>query len=236
MRYFACVRGLMLAGSLAVVCGCQPTVSPQAEDSPAPDGSMVSPTPDASPTPAPESPAAASPTAPTQISATGLGVAELGMTFGELKAAMPEATFTVESPFMVDFDAIAVAQDGEVQFYILYLAGDTFDDTAVLQGLLTENPEYRTAEGIGPGSPIAEAEAVYGNAILAYNTDNESREYVRFAQHPAGNLAFRTGTGPEAGLYPDVDASYHETEDYRPDATIQSAMIICLTEDCTAPE
>ncbi|WP_439343136.1 hypothetical protein [Vacuolonema iberomarrocanum] len=235
MHYSAFVRGLMLAGSLVFFLGCQETTPPVAGDTPSPDESVVAP-PTEEESPSPETPEAPTETSATEISATAFGIAELGMTLGDLKAALPDATFEVQSPFIVDFDAIAVSQDGEVQFYILYLAGDTFDDTGVIQGMLTESPTYQTAEGIGPGSSIADAEAVYGNAIVAYNTENESREYVRFEQHPANNLAFGTGSGPEAGIYPDVDAPYRETEEYRPDATIQSAMIICLTDDCTAPE
>lgn len=231
----AVIRSLLLVGSLVMLLGCQETTPPTAGDTPTTDESVTAP-PTEDGSPSEETPGASPDASSTQISATAFGIAELGMTLGDLKAALPEATFEVQSPFMVDFDAIAVSQNGEVQFYILYLAGDTFDDNAIIQGMLTENPAYRTAEGIGPGSPIAEAEAAYGNATLAYNTENESREYVRFEQHPAGNLAFGTGSGAEAGVYPEVDASYHETEEYRPDATIQSAMIICLTEDCAPPQ
>ncbi|MEO1146729.1 MAG: hypothetical protein AAFY26_14175 [Cyanobacteria bacterium J06638_22] len=235
MHYSTFFRGLMLAGSLVFFLGCQEPIPPVEGDTPSPDESVVAP-PTEEESPSPETPEAPPEASSTEISAMAFGVAELGMTLGELKAELPDATFEVQSPFLVDFDAIAVSQNGEAQFYILYLAGDTFDDTGVIQGMFTDNPAYQTAEGIGPGSAIADAEAVYGNAILAYNVENESREYVRFEQHPANNLAFGTGSGAEAGIYPEGDAPYRETEEYRPDATIQSAMIICLTDDCTAPE
>ncbi|MBD1911363.1 hypothetical protein H6G02_19165 [Leptolyngbya sp. FACHB-16] len=158
------------------------------------------------------------------------------MTLGDLKRALPGATFEVKSPFMVDFDAIAVSQDNATQFYILYLAGDTFEDTDTVQGLLTDNSSFRTDQGVGPGSSIADAEGAYGNATLSYNTENESREYVRFENHPSPNLAFYTGTGSEAGVYPEQESSFHETQDYRPEATIKSVMVICLREGCAAPQ
>jgi len=227
MRHPVLFRGLMV-GSLLLVTGCPTATPPVAEISP-PVETVVSPIPEEPPEP--EVAVSPSPTA-SEISAAGIGKAQLGMTLGDLKQAMPDATFEVTSPFMVDFDAIAVSQDDAVQFYILYLAGDTLNDTDPIQGVLTNNPTFRTAAGVGPGSPIAEAEAAYGNATLSYNTENESREYVRFENHPSPNLAFYTGTGGEAGIYPEIDDSFHETQEYQPEAMIQSVMVICLREGC----
>ena len=172
------------------------------------------------------------------ISDRGIGVARLGMTLGELKDVLgAEAEFTVESPFMVDFDAIAVRQNGEVAYYVLYLAGETLTDADVIQGLLTDNPEFQTAEGVGAGTPIAAAEQVYGSANLSYNTLNESREYARFQRQPANNISFATGNGNQnpAGIYADTTGEYNETGDFREDATIQSVLVICLSEVCAPP-
>jgi hypothetical protein len=168
------------------------------------------------------------------LSPQGIGVAQLGMTLGTLKQQLSGAEFTVESPFIVDFDAIAVRQDGEVQFYILYLAGQSFTDSDVIQGLWTDNPAYQTTEGIGSGISIAAAEAAYGDATLSYNTDNESREYARFANQPASNLSFSTGNGAAnpAGIYASPASGYNETQEYRSEATIESILVVCLTEDC----
>ncbi|XQQ07801.1 MAG: hypothetical protein EDM05_62260 [Leptolyngbya sp. IPPAS B-1204] len=202
------------------------------------------PTPTTSPSPAPATPQSqpdqspatvASETEDRLISPRGIGAAQLGMTLGELKQKLgTEAEFTVESPFIVDFDAIAVRQAGEVQFYILYLAGQSFTDQDVIQGILTDNAKFRTAEDVGPGTLIADAEETYGNVTLSYNTDNESREYARFANQPAGNLSFSTGNGNAslAGIYASPTSDYNETEQFKPDAAIQSILVVCLTEDC----
>ncbi len=173
------------------------------------------------------------------ISQEGIGVAQLGMSFGELKAALPEdVDYIVESPFIVDFDAIAVRQEGDVQFYLLYLAGESFTDENIIQGVMTTNPDYQTAEGIGVGVLIREAEAVYGDATLSYNLANESREYVRFENHPAGNLAFGlygggAGTTDYAGIYATSTIEYNETQDYAENATIQTILVVCVAEACT---
>lgn len=173
------------------------------------------------------------------ISEDGIGLAQLGMTFGDLKAALPPDTeYIVESPFIVDFDAIAVTQGGDIQFYLLYLSGDSFTDEDIIQGVLTTNPAYTTAEGIGVDTPIQEAETRYGDATLSYNLANESREYVRFENHPAGNLAFGLrGGGADSndyqGIYPDSTAEYNETQEYVDGAAIQTVLAVCVSEACT---
>lgn len=203
--------------------------------SPAPS---VSTTPESSPL-SPET--AQSPVATTAeiekwvISPKGIGPAQLGMTFGALKQNLgSQVEYTVQSPFIVDFDAIAVRQDGEVLFYILYLAGQTLTDNDVIQGLLTQNSAFQTVEQVGPGTSLEAAEAVYGKATLSYNTENESREYARFANQPAGNLSFGTGNGNTitAGIYPAPASGYNETQQFRPEAAIESILVVCLTEDC----
>jgi hypothetical protein len=205
-----------------------PTLSP----SPKP---TVAPTTEPSPTASPSKPDASK---NALISTQGIGAARLGMTLGELKQILgPEADFTVKSPFIVDFDAIAVRQAGEVQYYILYLAGQSFTNNDVIQGLFTDNSKFHTPEGVGPGTSLKRAEQAYGKATLSYNTQNESREYARFDRQPAANLSFSTGNGnaAPAGIYPSPTKEYNETKEFRDDATVQSVLVVCLTEGCAPP-
>jgi len=160
------------------------------------------------------------------------------MTLGELKQKLgAEAQLTAQSPFMVDFDAIAIRQNGQVQYHILYLAGQTFGDRDLIQGLMTSNSGYKTAKDVGPGTLLTQAEAAYGKATLSYNTQNESREHVRFEQQPAPNLSFRTGTAGQqsAGIYPTSAGEYHETQQFKKDAAIDSVLVVCLSQECAAP-
>lgn len=176
-----------------------------------------------------------SPTNSAVISAEGIGPAQLGMTFADLKARLDtDVEFEVRSPFIVDFDAIAVSQAGEVQYYILYLQGQTFTDQDVIQGLFTDNPKLLTAQGVGSGTLIQQAIATYGAATLSYNTENESREYVRFADQPFANISFGTGSAPEnaAGIYANPVNGYNETSEFKPDSTIKSVLVVCLSENC----
>lgn len=226
----------VLAGLLIALAGCNKSPA----SSLLPSGGTSASSSDSSgaePTPNPNASAATSPTPAVQsttISAEGMGTARLGMTLGDLKQAMPTAEFSVKSPFIVDFDAIAVTQAGATQFHILYLAGSTFTDEDTIQGLLTDNPSFQTAQGVGPGSLIEQAEQVYGQATLSFNTQNESREYVRFQRQPAPSISFATGNGSQqsAGIYPSPSGELNETQQYQTDAKIQSILLVCLTDSC----
>jgi hypothetical protein len=171
-----------------------------------------------------------------KISAEGIGPAKLGMTFGQLKKALgANAEFKVKSPFMVDIDAIAVQQSGSVQYYILYPAGTTFSNSQVIESVVTENSDYRTDKGVGPGTPLKQAEAAYGDATLFFNTENESREYIKFANQPAVNISFRPNAPANqqyAGIYPSSSGSYQETKQYNPNASIRLVEVNCRGQSC----
>ncbi len=163
------------------------------------------------------------------ISTEGIGEVKLGMTLGEVKQKLGNRfQFSDKKPFMVDLDAVAVSQDGEVHFHILFWSYEGISDTKPIQFLLTENPMYRTTEGVGAGTPIAQAESVYGEATLNYNSENESREYVQFAQAPVSNLSFRSEGSPDNfdGIYVKfAESSYQETNNFKEKAAIGAIMI-----------
>lgn len=160
------------------------------------------------------------------------------MTLGQLKKVLAgKAEFKVKSPFIVDFDAIAVSQGGTDQYYILYPAGAPLPDSAVIEALVTDNPNYRTAQGVGPGTPLTQAEAVYGDASLAYNSLNESREYVKFAKFPSKAIAFRA-KAPQgqqfAGVYPASKTESKQTQEYQKSASISLVEVLCR-QNCPLP-
>lgn len=163
------------------------------------------------------------------ISSEGIGAVRLGMTIGQLKQVLgPNTEFRVQSPFMVDFNAIAVIQNQEVQYYILYPDGSNLTDADTIEFLLTDNPKYRTAQGIGPGTPLKEAESIHGKANLFYSNDDEMREYVSFASLRDQNIIFRssrlspTPSRQFSGIYasPPASSPRQETSQYRKDASI----------------
>lgn len=172
----------------------------------------------------------------TLITADRLGPARLGMTLGELKADIQQTigegvTFDPVPNFMVDLGAIAINQEGETLFYVLHFATEPLTDSDPVALLLTTNPQFKTAAGVGPGTRLSVAEAAYGEATLAHNTDNEMRESVRFANAQTDSITFRTNgfsasNGGLAGLYGEPTAgSFYETTQYRDDATIRAVML-----------
>lgn len=234
MKYLIRAAGLSLCLLMPLwLASCnEATPESDASNSTAPETAVTE-----SPTATPEESPSIPETNPDSnlISGDGIGAAKLGMTLGELKQILGDtAEFEVQAPFIVDFDAIAVRQNGEIQYYVLYLAGQSLADSDPIQGLLTTNPAFQTAEGVGVGTLVSDAEAAYGDATLAYSTENESREYVRFDNHPASNLSFGTGNGSTeaAGIYPDPRSEYNETQEYQDTAAIESVLVVCFTEAC----
>lgn len=173
--------------------------------------------------------AAAKPSSPSvAISDRTIGEAKVGMTFGQLKQALGStAQFKVESPFMVDFDAVAVSRSGKVQYRIIYAAGTKLKDTDVIQLLMTENANYKTLQGVGPGMTLKQAEAIYGKATLSYNVDNEMRENVIFAKQPTRKIMFvpKADGKQFAGVYGAGQGGFYQTNKYQPNAAIKSVMV-----------
>ncbi|MCW6052556.1 hypothetical protein K4039_21390 [Lyngbya sp. CCAP 1446/10] len=168
------------------------------------------------------------PSASLAISDRTIGEAKIGMTFGQLKQALGStAQFQVESPFMVDFDAVAISRSGKVQYRIIYAAGTKLKDTDVIELLMTENANYKTVQGVGPGMTLKQAEAIYGKATLSYNTDNESREGVVFAKQPTRKIMFvPKAEGKQfAGVYGAGKGGFYQTNKYQPNAAIKSVMV-----------
>lgn len=255
---------ILVTSFLLILTGCNQTKNSSTQAKPSPTTTINTPQAvvTSSPTPTPEVVATPTPTtspsvvtSPTAtpkaailkppaskeqlISADGIGVARVGMTLGELKQLLAgKAEFTVKSPFIVDFDAIAVSQGGKDQFYILYPTLLRLAETDIIEALVTDNPNYRTAEGVGPGTPIKDAKTVYGEASLSYNSQNESREYVKFAKLNTKAIAFRVKP-PQgksvAGIYSSSKDEFKQTKDFQKTATINLVEVYCR-ENCPLPK
>ncbi len=170
-----------------------------------------------------------------QITPVGIGEAKIGMTLKELKQKMgAQVQFPVKTNFIEGFDAIAVTKAGTVQYYIPYPTGTNFTDADRIQHLMTDNPNYRTQQGVGPGTSIGQAVSVYGDATLSMSKDNESREFINFSQHPNG-LAFRpkpVGKRNFAGDYPESNDDYLKTQKYDKQAAIGQITVSCAEDKC----
>lgn len=181
------------------------------------------------------------------ISTNGIGKAKLGMTLGQLKQKSDHDTeFNVIQSFTADLNAISVSKHGLVQYYILYEVDSSDNDqefvptdSDLITLLMTNNYNYQTKEGIKVGTPIKEAEVIYGNAILAYNVEGESIEYVSFGDYDPQNIRFRAsyfklisdGLG-FAGIYPEYPGVTYTTDKYQSNAAIAAIEVGCDQKSC----
>ncbi len=173
------------------------------------------------------------------ITPQGIGPAKIGTTYGQIKQALGSAyTYSEVSPFMVDFAAIAVLREGisgffpgrAIAFYLVYPEATAISDGTVINTFITANPKYQTAQGTGPGTLLSEAIKDYGKALLSFNTDSESREFVKFEREPSG-LLFRPEalTHSFAGDYSVPDASrsggFNQTPAFFENASISQVYV-----------
>jgi hypothetical protein len=175
------------------------------------------------------------PVSPLTISDGGIGAIKVGMTLGDLKKSLKnKATFENKSDFATGYNALAVVQQGKVQFYIPYQKKKKIADTDQVRYLVTENPVYKTAEGVSPGMTIKQATAAYGNAKLALNRQMQAEELVMFASQPADLRFFSGSTGSKnrAGIYPKSKGENLETEKYTESGRIKRIAVICQESVC----
>lgn len=164
--------------------------------------------------------------ASTLITPTSIGEANTCLTLEEIQRNLSTMSATIadqEVGRLADTsDVLFFNAEGELAFHAPVYGDIQPDDK--LRWFVTSNPEYQTAEGIGPGTLIAEAERLYGPASLSYHSEVESREFVTFENGPE-NISFRTGSLEEAGVYSPQEGPYFQTETYREGATIRSVWV-----------
>lgn len=169
------------------------------------------------------------PGAAVTIDSVGIGAARVGMTLGELRAVLPAETRVgaVDSLFMVDLVALPVIAGADTLYHLVFPAGEDLADTTALAMVVTSNPAVKTSAGVGPGMTARDAALAYGQPTLAYNINDESREYATFAGYPAQNVRFRMVPDGDAlfvGKY-DTNAEYNETREYDPAGKIFMVMV-----------
>ena len=158
----------------------------------------------------------------------GIGDVTRGMTIGQLRAALPAGT-TLSQPrvFMVDINAMTVARGRDTLYHILIPTGEPSSDDTPINLVGTMNDAFRTAEGVGPGTTLADAARIYGPPRLSYNTNDESREYATFPNAPP-SLLMRVTPSIEDGVFAGVyrtEGEYNQTTEYDPAATIAFVMV-----------
>jgi hypothetical protein len=175
-------------------------------------------------------------TLPQAITDGGIGAVKVGMTLAEVKKNLkPSTRFETQINFLPGYNALAVKQQGKVQFYIPYLKSKKVADTDQVKFLVTDNPLYKTAEGVSPGMTIKKAAAIYGNAQLAFDPKDKIGESVTFANQP-GDLYFFTSNADrnaKAGVYSKkVSQQGFVTDKFIDSGRIKRITVICSEIIC----
>lgn len=158
------------------------------------------------------------------ITPTGVAGVEVGTTIEELTESLDGYDVSDDVRLTVDLRGYTVSRDGRVVFR----AAQVVPDSPQIELFIVSGDMYRTAEGIGPGSSIADAVQEYGEATFMLDRNNGGREFVVFANQPDGPIAFRTYgiAGAYVGGYVG-DATM--TMNYQSNAAIASVWIGCTS-------
>jgi hypothetical protein len=162
------------------------------------------------------------------ITGDGIGVARVGMSRADLRAALPEGHLLGmgTTSYMVGVDGVPVTSAGDTLYMLLYPAGAPDHDDAPITLVATTSPHARTAEDIGPGTSLAEARVRYGPPTLSLRSMDESREYARFPEQPGEGMRFLvsgSGGGLAGSYTPNGDI--RETTAYDPGARITMVVV-----------
>lgn len=172
---------------------------------------------------------ARSPSANQLITNQNIGPVKLGMTLAQLKQVLGEEAKFAPTSLGVDAGAgIKVIQEGTLQYVLGFSAEKQPTDNSVINSITVVNPDYRTNTGVGPGTPLKQAVAIYGPATLSYNWNNEGREFIEFEQKLGLGILIRSNQWTItdfAGIYPDTKAEFNETQQYHEHAGIGSITI-----------
>lgn len=153
------------------------------------------------------------------VTETSIGQAQIGMTYGKLKAVLGKRVGFQDVDLGIGMKAKGVFLEGILQYYILYPSFKSLEPTDVISVLATNNPRYKTAEGIGPGVRIKDAEAEYGPATLTYQSTNSREELIHFQNKPQ-TLWFARYEKVKAGKY-EIEKPFNMTRKYQEDAVIE---------------
>ena len=158
------------------------------------------------------------------VTRNSAGVIKLGMKVADVRRAV--APMKVSRTVDAEGIALVAVKRGKKTEVTIY-AGQldqrrAVNDQAVVEEIQVWDRSYRTAEGIGPGSLLSDAEKVYGPIKTIMKTQIESREFVEFRSHPPG-IEFRMSGGErEAGIYAPGKS---ETTSYHSGAYFQALLV-----------
>ena len=156
---------------------------------------------------------------PYIISEKGIGHALLGMTLGQFKKKINRNLEFQEAILANGLKAIAVIFDEAVQYYLIFPQQFKVDDYSEIKMVVTNNPKYKTRDGIFSGLKVNKVASFLGNPTFSYNRDYPLEERLRFRHQPRW-VVFTSYSQKKAGIYT-AEFKYNVTKNYQQGATIQ---------------
>lgn len=148
-----------------------------------------------------------------------------GATDAEALAALGEGwTAERNDAQLVDVQGYLFTCGGETIFYGAWGAGGPEEIT----DLISWHPSVVDPVGTGPEQLLSDAITAHGGwAIASINVENESREFIQFADGGSPGWSYRIGVpdGGDAGIYPNPTAAFRETDMFRDDAIVTSVWL-----------
>lgn len=148
-----------------------------------------------------------------------------GATDAEVLAVLGDA-FTAERDDAVyaDFQGFRYSCAGEDIFYGGWVSGEPEGLTFAI----SREPSFADPQGVGPGTPIAQAVASRGgSATVSLSVNNESREFLDFADGGAVGWIYRAGSpSGTAGDYGDDTSSFRVTGNFVADAVVSEVWFL----------
>ncbi len=152
------------------------------------------------------------------IDEQGIGPVKLGITMEKLKILLGESIEYQDINLGIGLNAKAVIWNNKVQLYILFPSWQKLADNDVVSMLVTNHPQYQTAEGIRPNSTVQAAVNIYGPVQLMYQVENNLEERLHF-KNKKSKVWFANYGKAKIGQYSDKKL-FKVTTNYNPMATI----------------
>ncbi len=156
---------------------------------------------------------------PFLISKKGIGHAILGMTLGQFKKKINRNVDFQEVMLGNGLKAVAVIFDNEVQYYLVFPQQVIVDDYAKIKMVFTNNPRYKTQNGIFSSIRVTKVASFLGTVTFSYNRDYPLEERLRFKNQPRW-LVMTSYSQKKAGIYL-TTLKYNVTKNFNQGAKVQ---------------
>ena len=141
------------------------------------------------------------------------------MTLGQFKKKINREMEFQETLLANGLKAVAVIFDNAVQYYLVFPQRVVIDDYSKIRMVVTNNPRYKTSDGVYSNLRVTKAASFLGTPTFSYNRDYPLEEKLRFRKQPRW-MVFTSYSQKKAGLYT-TSLKYNATKNFNQGAKLQ---------------